>query len=79
MMGHFSDVGINDDFIKQVRSQVSEGTSALFLMTENTTVDRIAQAFAGTHMELIQTNLSQEQEAQLRAAFGEDAVQQQSA
>jgi uncharacterized membrane protein len=78
LMGHFSDVGINDDFIKQVRSKVTEGTSALFLMTENATVDRIAQAFAGTQMELIQTNLSVEQEAQLRAAFGEEAEGQQS-
>lgn len=72
MMGHFTDVGINDDFIKQVREKVTQGTSALFLMTENATIDRVAQAFAGTKMELIQTNLSADQEAKLRAAFGED-------
>ena len=72
-MGHFTDVGINDDFIKQVRAKVTEGTSALFLMTENATIDKVEEAFAGTKMELIQTNLSAEQEAQLRAAFGEEA------
>ena len=60
------------DFIKQVRAKVTEGTSALFLMTENATIDRVKEAFAGTKMELIQTNLSAEQEAQLRAAFGEE-------
>jgi uncharacterized membrane protein len=79
VMGHFTDVGISDEFIKQVRSKVTEGTSALFLMTENATVDRVAAAFAGTHMELIQTNLSADQEAQLRAAFGEEAESQPAA
>jgi uncharacterized membrane protein len=74
MMGHFTDVGINDEFINQVRAKVTEGTSALFLMSENATIDKVREAFAGTKMELIQTNLSAEQEAQLRAAFGEEEV-----
>ena len=72
MMGHFADYGIDDDFIKQVRTKVTEGTSALFLMSANATVDKVAAAFAGTPMELIQSNLSEEQEAALRAAFGEE-------
>ena len=72
MMGHFADYGINDDFIKQVREKVTEGTSALFLLSANATTDKIAAAFEGTSMELIQSNLSQEQEAALRAAFGEE-------
>ena len=33
------------DFIKQVRAKVTEGTSALFLMTENATIDRVKEAF----------------------------------
>lgn len=73
MMGHFADYGINDDFIKQVREKVTEGTSALFLLSANATIDKVAAAFEGTPMELIQSNLSEEQEAALRAAFGEEA------
>jgi len=72
-VGHFSDVGIDDDFIKQVRAKVTVGTSALFLLTADVTVDKVAAAFAGTKMDLIQSNLTIEQEAQLRTAFGEDA------
>lgn len=72
LAGHFADVGINDEFIKQVRTKVTEGTSALFLMSDNAIVDRVSEAFAGIPMELIQTNLSSEQEAQLRTAFGEE-------
>ena len=30
--GSMADVGINDQLIKEVRSQVAEGTSALFLL-----------------------------------------------
>ena len=65
LMGHFADYGIDDDFIKQVREKVTEGTSALFLLTSNTTVDKVAKAFDGTHMDLIQSNLTQEQEQEL--------------
>lgn len=45
------------------------GTSALFLLTSDEVVDRVHDAFAGTHAELLVTNLSREQEADLRAAF----------
>jgi uncharacterized membrane protein len=34
--------------------------------------DRVRQRFIGTEMELIYTNLSDDQEAKLREAFGDD-------
>jgi uncharacterized membrane protein len=72
LVGHFSDYGISDDFIEQVRSQVTEGTSALFLLTDQVTIDKVSDAFKGTKMTLIQSNLSADQEAALKAAFGEN-------
>ena len=72
LAGHFSDYGIDDDFIKQVRDKVTEGTSALFLLVESATVDKVSEVFKGTKMELIQSNLTKEQEANLRSAFGEE-------
>jgi uncharacterized membrane protein len=72
LAGHFADYGISDDFIKQVRSKVTEGTSALFLLTDQVTVDKVAAAFKGTKMELIQSNLSTDQEAALKKAFGDE-------
>ncbi len=71
LAGKFSDYGIDDNFIKQVRNQVTEGTSALFLMTSGAVLDKVKEAFKGTPMQLAQTNLTGEQEAQLQAAFGE--------
>lgn len=69
LSGHFADYGINDGFIKDVRAKVTEGTSALFLMSQNATVDKVLEAFKGGDMELIRSNLSTEEEAQLRAHF----------
>jgi uncharacterized membrane protein len=69
LSGHFADYGIDDDFIKDVRSKVTEGTSALFLMSQNATVDKVLDAFSGEQIELIRSNLSNEQEAKLREHF----------
>jgi uncharacterized membrane protein len=71
LAGHFSDYGIDDKFIKQVQSEVTEGTSALFLLTSDVTVDKVQDAFADTQMVLIRSNLTQEQEAKLLEDFGE--------
>jgi uncharacterized membrane protein len=70
LAGKFSDYGIDDDFIKSVQREVTEGTSALFLMTSDAVVDKVADAFQGIEFQLIASNLSNEQEAQLREAFG---------
>ena len=69
LAGSMSDVGIDDKFIKEVRSQVTEGTSALFLMSSGAVTDRIAPAVQGMKFEIITTNLSAEEEEKLRAAF----------
>jgi uncharacterized membrane protein len=70
LAGHFSDYGIDDNFIKEVRSEVTEGTSALFLLTSDATVDKVQDAFKDTQMELIRSNLTNEQEAQLLEDYG---------
>ena len=69
LAGSFADIGIDDKFIKEVRSKVTEGTSALFLMSSGAVADRIAPAVQGREFEIITTNLSKEEEDKLRAAF----------
>jgi uncharacterized membrane protein len=72
LMGHFSNYGIDQNFIDQVRAKITPGTSALFLLSAGAVTDRVAEAVKGQQFEIIQTNLSKEQEAKLRADFGED-------
>ena len=72
LTGSLADVGISDDFIKSVRSKVTEGTSALFLMTSGAVKDKVAEAARGMNFEIIATNLSKEEEEKLREVFAEE-------
>lgn len=65
------DVGIDDEFIEEVRRKVTPGTSALFALTSHGVPDKVAEAFRGVDGELLHTNLSTEQEARLREVFAE--------
>jgi uncharacterized membrane protein len=68
-----SDVGIDDDFIKQVREKVTEGTSALFALTSGATApDKVVDVLNQYDFEIISTNLPEEQEKQLREAFAHE-------
>ena len=71
LSGSIADVGIDDDFIREVRDQVTPGTSALFVMTSNVVVDRVLEEFEQTGATLISTNLSREQEAKLKETFAD--------
>ena len=71
LMGHFAHYGIDEGFIDQVRAKITPGTSALFLLSSGAVVDKVADAVKGQQFEIIQTNLSKEQEAKLREDFGE--------
>jgi uncharacterized membrane protein len=66
-----ADVGIDDDFIRSVRDNVTPGTSALFVMSSNAVADKVLDQFKTTGASLISTNLSGEQESRLRAAFAD--------
>ena len=72
LVGKFSDYGIDNDFIKSVGAKVTEGTSALFLMTSGAVMDKVTDAVKqkGWKFEVLSTNLSKEQEDQLRKDFG---------
>ncbi len=70
LSGRFNDYGISDDFIKNIRARVTEGTSAVFLLTSGAVKDKVVEAAKSLpKFELISSNLSDEQEASLRAAF----------
>jgi uncharacterized membrane protein len=73
LTGSMADVGIDDDFIKQVREKVTPGTSALFALTSGATApDRVIDELRQYDFEIISTNLPEEQENQLREAFAQE-------
>lgn len=70
--GKAADFGIDDNFIKTVGSRIPPGTSALFLLSHDAVVEKVAPALEGHEFEIIHTSLPPEQEAELRAAFGDE-------
>ena len=73
LSGSMADVGIDDDFIRQVRQEVTPGTSALFVMSSGAVTDKVIDDFKQTGATLVSTNLSTEQENALREAFADAA------
>ncbi len=67
----FADIGISDKFIKETREKVTPGTSALFLMSSNAVLDRVAAEMKKDlpPFELIASNLTDDQQTKLEAAF----------
>ena len=72
LAGHFVRCGIDEEFLKGAHNQITEDTSALFLLTGGAVLDRVVAAIKkGMQFELISTDLSKEQEDQLHETFGE--------
>ncbi|MFN2187289.1 MAG: DUF1269 domain-containing protein [Candidatus Promineifilaceae bacterium] len=71
LAGHYSNYGIDKGFIEQAREKVTEGTSALFLMTSQAVQDKVMDAInkSGLKFDLFYTNLSDDQENQLKEDF----------
>src|SRR3954463_9503022 len=69
LTGSLTDVGIDDQFIKSMRETITPGTSALFVMSSDAVLDKVREAFEGQPMELVQTNLSHDQEKTLQEVF----------
>jgi uncharacterized membrane protein len=68
--GALSDYGVDDKFIKEVGNKIEPGHSALFLLVERWTEDKVMDEIKDFDAEVLQTSLSKEDEAKLRAAFG---------
>lgn len=68
------DVGIDDSFIKEVSETIEPGMSALFLLTHDANVERIHEELSDTEFEIIQTNLSPDDETQLKETFAAEEV-----
>ena len=67
--GALADVGINDEFMKQLGQNLKPGGSMLFILFRSITLDKALQELKGTGGTIIQTSLSHEDEQRLRDAM----------
>ena len=68
--GKFTDIGVDDKFIKEVGNTIEPGHSALFLLVREATADKIIPELQKFDATVLQTSLSDDDEAKLREAFG---------
>ncbi|MBP2145499.1 putative membrane protein [Methanofollis sp. W23] len=77
LAGHLTDYGIDDAFIKEVSETVKPGSSAVFMLIKEVTPDKFLtemEEFRGT---VVRTSLTEESEAKLREAFGEEVEEKE--
>ena len=72
LAGGMTDIGVDDKFIKEVGENIEPGHSALFLLVTDSTPDKVMDGMTDFHPTVYQTSLSEEDDAKLRAAFGEE-------
>jgi len=69
LAGKFTDTGIDDKFIKEVADTIEPGHSALFLLVNKVTMDKVTPTLEKYDATIIQTSLSDEQESNLAGMF----------
>jgi len=69
--GALADVGINDQFMKELGQNLTPGTSALCVLIRQVTIDKVLTEMQGTGGKVLKTNLSKEEETKLQAALSE--------
>jgi len=67
--GALSDVGINDDFMKELAGHMHPNSSVLFILVRKATPDKVLEEIKGTGGKILKTSLSHEDEAKLAAAL----------
>jgi uncharacterized membrane protein len=68
--GKMSSIGINDEFIQRATNAIHPSKAALFLLTRDEVADKVLPEFKQCQFEVIQTSLSDENEAQLHEMPG---------
>ena len=69
----FTDIGINDQFMKELSATFMPGTSALFVLVKKSTQDKVLAALKNYKGKVLKTSLTIDKEDALRAVLeGED-------
>jgi uncharacterized membrane protein len=67
--GAFADLGVNDQFMKELGQNLPEGGAALFVLVRQVTPDKVIPRISGYGGRVIQSSLSTEAEEKLQEAL----------
>ena len=68
LSGKLQDIGISDEFMKELAANLTEGTSALFILVRQATGDKVLERLKekGFKGKVLQTSLTVDEEGELR-------------
>jgi uncharacterized membrane protein len=66
LSGKLRDIGISDNFMKELAETLRNDTSALFVLVRKVTPDKVLEGLKGFKGKVIQTSLSKDKEDDLR-------------
>jgi uncharacterized membrane protein len=69
IVGHYTDIGIDDEFVRSLAEKLPPNSSALFVLVEGDDADKVIAELASCGGELLATNLPDEGATKLRAAL----------
>jgi uncharacterized membrane protein len=75
LSGALTDVGINDEFMKDLSQSLQPGNAALFLLIRKMTADRVIEDLQGIGGTVLRTSLDHTRETELRNALAQHAAQ----
>jgi len=73
LAGSAADVGVDDNFMKELGSKLEGDSAALIVLIRSSTPDKVLPRISQYGGEVIQSSLSNEREEELRHALGEGA------
>jgi uncharacterized membrane protein len=69
LSGRLTDLGINDDFMKQAARTLQSGNAALFLLIRKMTTDKVLAALHGVGGTVLRSSFDETKEETLQAAL----------
>lgn len=69
LSGSLIDYGVNDDFVKKLSDTIPNSSSALFVLVKDATFDKVVAEIQPWNPRVLNTSLSNEQEAKLVEAL----------
>lgn len=72
--GALTDIGVDDNFMKDLGTNLNEGGAAVIVLVRKSTPDKVIPRIKEYGGHVLQSSLSEEAEASLRAGLGEPAV-----
>lgn len=77
LSGALTDVGIDDDFIRELGKTLDPGTSAIFILARKVTPDKVLEELKPFDGTVLRTSLSNVEEANLKAALAKVQTEQE--